>query len=95
MMKSKKGLAPIFAVIIIIFILIGLYAFLLLPIPNFAQIRGTINYFIFIIFWVTVQVGLIFAYYEIGKFAVRGFVFIKTKILGWSMNFRRYVIMHK
>ena len=92
----KKAQVPIMAVVYTIFALIVIYLVLMIPfVPLFQQIRATMDYFIFIIFWVTLQVGLIIAYYKVGQFAFKGFVFMKTKIIGWSMNFRRYIIMHK
>ena len=53
--------------------LVVIYIILFLPIPAFARIRQTINYFSILIFWVLFQALLIFLYYKGAIYARRGY----------------------
>jgi len=96
-MENKKGITGLLAVVYIAMALMIIYILLLALSPFFssiAQLKATINYFLFIIFWVVIQVGLILGYYEAGKLIAKGFVFMKSKVMNWSNTFRRYIIMN-
>lgn len=90
--QSKKGIAPIFIILIIIFVLLAIYLFLYIPIPAFKSLRTLINYFLILIFWIAFQIGLIFAYYEVGKYIYKGIIILKTKVVNWSMDIRHLII---
>lgn len=92
--QSKKAVAPLFIILGIVLVLLIIYLLLLLPIPLFKSIRIQINYFLVLIFWILFQLGLIFAYFNIGKYAVKGFAILKTKVIDWSINIRHLIIRH-
>jgi hypothetical protein len=94
LLRSKKAIAPLFVILAVVLGLILIYLFLLVPIPLFKSIRTQINYFLILIFWIIFQVGLIFAYYNVGLYFYKGIVIIKTKITDWSINIRHLIIRH-
>jgi hypothetical protein len=73
LLKDKKAIAPIFIFIFIILGLIGVYLFLLIPLPSFIKIRAIVNYFLLIILWFVFQGLIVYGYFRLGKLAVRGF----------------------
>lgn len=93
--KSKKSIAPLFIIVIIILVLIGVYIFLLLPVPKFAKIRTIINYFLILIFWFILQVGLIFAYYKLIHYSIRGFDTLKRKFLKFTLRINNFIVVHR
>jgi len=93
-LKNKRAIAPLFLVLIIILILLGIYIFLFLPIPSFKKVRTIINYFLILIFWIVLQVGLIYGYYKIGNFAVRNVSKLKSTILNWNVKIKNMIIGH-
>jgi len=89
MMKDKRAIAPIFVFIIIVLGLIGVYLFLLIPLPAFTKIRTIVNYFLIVILWFVFQGLVVYGYYRLGKLAVRGFAFYKkgiTKVTDKTKN---------
>lgn len=92
--KNKKAIGTISIIISIIFAIIGFYLVLFIPIPAFTRLRTTINYFLILILFIVIQIGLIYAYYKLGKYAVRGFKIVQTKLTNWSINIRNYIIIH-
>lgn len=92
-MKNKKGIAPIFIVGIIILILIAFYILLYLPIPAFASIRNIINYFIVIIMWIILQVGIVLGYYYAIKYLIKGVQIYKSKIQKKILDVKYLMIM--
>jgi amino acid transporter len=93
-LKNKRAIAPLFLIVIIILILIGVYIFLFLPVPAFKKIRMIINYFLILIFWIVLQVGLIYGYYKLGNLAVRNLGNLKKKILNWNVKIKNMIIGH-
>lgn len=93
-MKNKKGITTIFLIMIIFFTLGAIYLILFIPLPAFTRIRMTVNYFLILIFFGAIQIGLIYGYYRLGKYAVRGFTIIRTKLMNWSINIRNYIVIH-
>jgi hypothetical protein len=91
---NKKAFGTLYIILIIVFMLIATYLFLLLPFPAFTKIRAIINYFLILILWIVLQVGLIFAYYKVIRLAVKGFGIIKYKILRTSFNIKKYIVTH-
>jgi hypothetical protein len=75
-----------------VLVLLAIYLFLYIPIPAFTGLRTLINYFLILIFWVVFQVGLIFAYFNVGKYAYKGIILLKTKVMVWSMDIRHLII---
>jgi hypothetical protein len=96
MTKNKKAMGKI--LISIILTLLGIYLSLyILPdwiFPKAKLILNLINYFLILIFFIVIQIGLIYAYYKLGKYATRGFTIIRTKLMNWSLNIRNYIIIH-
>ena len=96
MKKNKKAIGKM--IISIILTLLGIYLSLyILPdwiFPKAKLILNLINYFLILIFFGVIQIGLIYAYYKLGKYATRGFTIIKTKLMNWSINIRNYIIIH-
>lgn len=89
---NKKAVAPLFLILSIVLVLIIVYILLLLPIPLFKSIRTQINYFLILIFWVIFQLGLIFAYYNVGRYVLKGITLLKTKIVVWSTDIKHWII---
>ena len=94
MTKNKKAVLTISIIMSVIFALIVIYLILFIPLPAFTRIRMTINYFLILILFILIQVGLIYGYYKLGKYATRGFNIIKTKLMNWSINIRNYIVIH-
>jgi hypothetical protein len=92
--KSKRGIAPLFLILMIVFILIVIYCLLFIPIPAFTKVRMIVNYFLIIILWITIQTGLIFGYYKLISFAIKGFGTGKKKIANLSLKMKKYIISH-
>lgn len=91
--NRKKGVVAIFP--IIVFVLLGLLAIYLalhLPIPAFAKIRSLINYLMVIIFWVLLQIGIIYGYYRLGLLAKKGFNLYKNKVQRWTINVKNFLL---
>lgn len=90
---NKRGAVAIFSIIIFVVIaLLGIYLFLNIPIPAFAKLRNLINYFIIVIVWLVLQVGLIYGYYHLGKFATKGFYLYKNKIQMGTINVKNFLL---
>jgi hypothetical protein len=93
--ENKKGFA-IFSVIAFISIaLLVIYMVLYLPIPSFTAIRGMINYFIIIIFWVILQVALVYGYYKLGVLVAKGVNFYRSKIYLWVINIKNFMLARR
>lgn len=93
-MRGKQGIAPLLIILFLVLILLVLYLVMYLPIPLFTKIRMIANYFMIIIFWIVLQVGLIFAYYEMGKFASKNFSKVKGLVKNIDFRVKRYIILH-
>lgn len=91
---NKKGLVPIVVAVIIALALLIIYLFLFLPIPKFSQVRITINYFLIVIFWIVLQVGIIYGYYSLGRLAIFGFNKAKGIFVNWDTRIRKYILFH-
>lgn len=91
-MRNKKALAPLGIILIIAIILVVIYLILYLPFPAFKNFRTTINYFIMVVVWFILQVGLVFAYIKIGELAVKGLKVLKFKVLKWNYQLENYII---
>jgi len=89
---NKKAIAPIFTIMIIILILLSVYIFLYIPIPAFTKLRMIVNYFLIIMFWVVLQILLIYAYVKLGKFVTNMVVNGYGKIHKWSLKVEYYLI---
>jgi hypothetical protein len=92
---NRKGITPLFAIIYVIMILLSVYLFLFLPVPAFKTVRMTINYFLILIFWVIIQVLIIYAYYKLIRFCIVNVVKLRHKIHDWTFKVKRYVIVHR
>lgn len=92
--KSKKGVAPLFIVLSIFAVLVLIYLLLFIPIPSFTEKRTVINYFLILVFWIVLQVGLIYGYLKLGQLAVKGFGLLRGKVKNLSSSINRYLITH-
>lgn len=93
-LKNKRGIAPLFFVLGVILILVIIYILLFLPFPAFTKIRTIINYFLIIILWIIIQVGLIYGYIQVGGFVSGSIKKVQTKVTDWSMQIRHHIIAH-
>jgi hypothetical protein len=93
-LKNKKGIAPLFIILFVIIALIVIYLFLFIPIPAFTRLRTIINYFLIVIFWIILQVGLVYGYVKLGGIAIKSFTSIRTKMVNWSLNIKKFIITH-
>ena len=91
-MKNKKGI--FFTGILVLLGLLLFYLILYIPIPAFARLRAVINYFLVLIFWILLQVLVIFGYFKLGSFAVKGFDFLKHKFTKWTIGINNYIVVH-
>jgi hypothetical protein len=91
MIRNNKGVAPIVAVLAIFAVLVLLYAFLFLPIPAFKAIRYSINYWIILVAFFAIQVGIIYVYYKGISYLTRGFSDIKKNILTYTDKFKKFI----
>lgn len=94
MMKSKKGLAPMLIIGIFLISLLVLYTLLFIPIPAFTKIRILINFFLVGILFILIQALFIFLYFELGKYVVKGFSLLRTKITGWNKQINKLIYTH-
>lgn len=91
-MNSKKGIAPIVIVGILMLVCLVIYLVLYLPIPAFTSLRMVINYFLSIIFFILIQVAIVLGYYYAGKYALIGFRIYKTRIQKTFMDVKNFMI---
>lgn len=91
---NKRGVAPLFIILIIGCVLIGIYLFLYLPIPAFTSLRTLINYVLILIVFILLQVGLIFAYYTVIKFVLRLITSSKNKLNRFAVTMRKILVSH-
>lgn len=93
--KSKKGVVtPLFIILGVVISLLVIYLLLFIPIPAFTSIRTQVNYFLILIFWVVLQVGLVLGYYKVGTLALKGVQGLRFKVVNWSLDIRKYIITH-
>lgn len=92
--KSKKAVAPLFVILGFIAVLIIIYLVLFIPIPAFTSIRTQVNYFLILAFWILLQVGIILAYFELGKYVFKGINILRFKVIDWSLKLRNHIIRH-
>ena len=92
LMKSRKAVAPIVIVGILVLICIAFYLVLYLPIPAFKSLRTIINYFLSIIFFILLQVAIVLGYYYAGKYVYKGFQLYKNRIQKTFVNVKNFII---
>jgi len=96
--KNNKGSITISIIMVIILTLIIIYGILyILPdsiFPKAKLILNSMNYFLILILFGVIQVGLIYGYYKLGRYAVKGFTIVRTKLMNWSINIRNYIVIH-
>lgn len=92
MRKNNRGVATMTAVAIILLVIIGIYILLYLPFPKFKVIRGFVNYFLIIILWLVLQVGIVFAYYRLGKLVARGVRIYKSRLNNLTIRLQNFLL---
>lgn len=90
-LNNKKGVAMFSIIGFLVLFLIVIYIFLYLPFPAFTKLRMIINYFLVIIFWIILQVGLIYGYYKVGSFFLNGVLTLKSKIEMLGNKIKQYI----
>lgn len=90
--ENKRAIAPIFIIFLLILILLGVYIFLFIPIPAFTKLRMIINYFLILMLWIFLQIGLVYAYVKLGTFLVRLMTKGYKRVSQWSLKFERFLI---
>lgn len=93
-LKNKRGMVPFFLILMVILTLIIIYCLLFLPVPAFTKLRMIINYFLIIVFWIIIQIALIYGYYKLGTYMFMFFTILKTKMINWTFNIKKYIITH-
>jgi len=91
---NRKGIAPILAVLIILGVLVAIYLFLYIPIPAFTALRYTLNYWGIVIFFFSMQVGIIYLVYKGISYFGKGFKDIQKFVKNWQIKIRNYFIFH-
>lgn len=94
MLKNNRAIAPLFLILFVVLTLIVIYSLLLLPIPSFTKLRMIVNYFLIIVFWIIIQVALVYGYYKLGTYMFMGFTILKTKMVKWTFNIQKYIVTH-
>ena len=93
--NDKKGVV-IFSVLAFIFIaLLIIYIVLHFPIPAFATIRSIINYAMVILFWITLQVTLIYGYFKLGVLVAKGMNLYRGKMHLWTINVKNFMLARR
>lgn len=91
-MKNKKGVVMFGILIFVVLIMVIFYSLLFLPIPAFKTIRITINYFLMVLAWILIQIFVIYGYYKIGFYVVKGFNFLKYKTTEWALGMGSWIM---
>jgi hypothetical protein len=89
---NKKSFSIGFGLLSVILVIVMFYAVLWLPL--FAKLRITINYFLIILLFIILQVGIVFGYYKLGFFFIKGFDFLKNKMTKFIINIHNYIVIH-
>jgi hypothetical protein len=89
--KTRKGIAPIVIVLSIAGVILLFYLVLYLPIPSFKALRYTINYWSILLLFITFQVGLVYVYYKIIYYLMKGFADIKYFVQNISNKFSNFI----
>ena len=84
-MMNKKA---VFFPILIILGVIALFYLVIVwnPFHAFDSIKSTMNYFLFLLIFLILQAGIIFGYYELGKYVTKGFRWYHFKIQRITQN---------
>ena len=88
--NNKKGVAVFVPLISVAIVLLIFYVILYLPFFN--SLRATVNYFLMIIFWILLQIFIIYGYFKLGEFSLKGFNAIKYKIAKLHIQVEKYII---
>lgn len=93
-MKNKGGFAFSIVLFMAIF-LIALFLILQIPFPFLKNIKIYFNYWLSLLAWVLIQIGLIWVYFELINYAVKGFKLYDQKLKKWGSNLEKFVSTHK
>lgn len=92
MIKNKKAIAPLVAILTILLVMLGLYIVLFIPIPAFTKIRITINYYFVVMLWFLIQFGIFYLYYKLVRYLVQGALMFKDNFLKWNMDVKHFIL---
>jgi len=93
MSMNKRGILPIIAFVFLA--LLSIYIVLWFPIPAFASIRSIVNYALMVIFWISLQVGLIYGYYRLGMLIAKGLGIYRGKMHLWTVNVKNFMLAQR
>ena len=93
-MMNKKAVGSMVYILGVVLSLVVIYLILLIPIPLFSSIRTQVNYWLILIFWIVLQVGIIVGFYKIGVYAVKGIKILRKNTVNWSFGIRDLIIRH-
>jgi len=93
--KNKRGFAVMTAIGFMFLALLGIYIILWFPIPAFASIRAMIHYALAVIFWITLQVALVYGYYRLGVLVAKGLKIYRGKMHLWMVNVKSFMLNHR
>ena len=71
-MKNRKGVAPLVVVLGILGVMVLIYLLLYLPFPAFKAMRYTLNYWMILMVFFSIQVGIIYLFYKLISLSSKG-----------------------
>ena len=90
--NNKKGVLVFPIIAFLIVGLVAVYLVVQIPLPAFTKIKAVINYFLILIFWVLIQIGLIAGYFYLGKLIMKGWRIYKSKLQATTLKFKTYLV---
>jgi len=94
MTMNKKAIAPIVIAVGGVIAFLGVYFLGFLPIPKLAKFQASVNFYVMVLLWFSIQIGVFYLFFKGGTYFAKGINFVKTKILKLSYNFENYMITH-
>ena len=93
-MKSKKAIAPIMIGLIVIGVLALIYLLLFLPFPAFKAFRQTINFYLILSIWVSLQILIIWGFAKLILGVNKSIKTYKQNILRWNLKVKEWIMIH-
>jgi hypothetical protein len=90
-MKNRRGVAPIVVVLGIFGVILLIYLLLYLPIPAFKAMRYSINYWMILLVFFSVQAGIIYIFYKLISLSSKGFKDLKGAITNYTNTFKDFI----
>lgn len=93
-MNNKKGVSTFVVLGFMVLGLLAIYLILHLPIPSFSPIKSLMDYVMIILFWIVLQIGLVYGYYQLGRLVGKGFYTYKKKVHLWNVKVKNFLLTH-